>query len=220
MSIRQLQIASHIYNSIQLNAFVLLLITSTANNVLAQSFSIHLVHPDNDSIGSSPNADIDLRDYEKFTARRDGKDEVLWVSRKVELDISDIDEVNLTFPDQAFRREDLENLKKKYPSMTPEIDKLIESIDPQPRPTISMSFTPLGSRRLADFTARNVKRRAAIILEGKLLIAPVIIEPITGGTLQMIGDYSKQEAQTIIDRINELIAVKRRKASFSSVDRV
>src|SRR5947209_4514994 len=87
-------------------------------DALAESFSIHLIHPDNDHVGL-PKADTDLRDYEKFIDYRDGKEKVLWVSKTIELGIGDLDEAKVNFNKPPFRLEDLFG-------NTQEMDKLIQ----------------------------------------------------------------------------------------------
>ncbi len=64
-------------------------------------------------------------------------------------------------------------------------------------PVASFRFNARGTRRLAHVTAENVGRPFAIVLEDKVLSAPVIREPITGGTAQISGDFTLEEANSI-----------------------
>ena len=50
---------------------------------------------------------------------------------------------------------------------------------------VSLEFTPLGAERFEQTTAANVKKRFAIILDGKVESAPVIQERIGGGSAQI-----------------------------------
>jgi preprotein translocase subunit SecD len=50
---------------------------------------------------------------------------------------------------------------------------------------VSLEFTPLGAERFEQTTAANVKKRFAIILDGKTESAPVIQERIGGGSAQI-----------------------------------
>ena len=179
--------------------FVLRFSISTPKHAMAESFSVHLVHPNNDALVSSLNTDLDLRDYMKVAFPK-SKDEVeiLWISKKIEIHITDLEEARVTVQKPP-SREEIEYARKYYNL----------EISPEPIPAISISFTSSGSKKWADFTARNVKRRAAIILDGIPLMAPIIQEPITSGKVQIHGNFSKEEIQSIVDRINALISESR-----------
>ncbi|MBW2522555.1 MAG: protein translocase subunit SecD [Deltaproteobacteria bacterium] len=59
---------------------------------------------------------------------------------------------------------------------------------------VSLQFTPLGAERFEEVTGANVKRRFAIILDGRVESAPVIQEKIGGGHAQItMGSGSVQE---------------------------
>lgn len=51
-----------------------------------------------------------------------------------------------------------------------------------------------GTKRFADLTAKNVGTPFAIVLDGKVISAPVIREPIAGGQGQISGNFSAHEA--------------------------
>ncbi len=59
---------------------------------------------------------------------------------------------------------------------------------------VSLTFNSDGRRVFADLTRQGVGRRIAIILDGKLVSAPVGREPITGGTAQITGGFKMREA--------------------------
>lgn len=60
-------------------------------------------------------------------------------------------------------------------------------------PIVSFRFDSLGARQFADITTKNVNRPFAIVLDGKVLSAPVIREPITGGSGQISGSFTVQD---------------------------
>ena len=64
-----------------------------------------------------------------------------------------------------------------------------------PRPFVSLEFSPTGGRRFGELTTNNVGRRMAIVLEDIVDSAPVINEPITGGRAQisMGGNRTREE---------------------------
>jgi len=70
--------------------------------------------------------------------------------------------------------------------------------DPQTRePVVNFRFDRTGAREFAAITEANVGRPFAIVLDGEVLSAPVIREPITGGSGQISGSFTVQEAGTL-----------------------
>lgn len=64
-------------------------------------------------------------------------------------------------------------------------------------PIVSFRFDREGARIFADITRDNVGKPFAIVLDGKVLSAPVIREPITGGSGQISGSFTIEEASTL-----------------------
>jgi len=65
------------------------------------------------------------------------------------------------------------------------------------RPVVSFSFDPVGAKRFADATRQNVGKLFAIVLDDKVISAPVIREPILGGRGVISGRFTVQEAQDL-----------------------
>ncbi len=61
-------------------------------------------------------------------------------------------------------------------------------------PYVSLNFDSTGSRIFERITGRNVGKRIAIILDGKLHSAPVVREKISGGRAQVSGGFTLTEA--------------------------
>jgi preprotein translocase subunit SecD len=64
-------------------------------------------------------------------------------------------------------------------------------------PVASFRFNGRGTRRLAHVTEENVGRSFAIVLDDKVIAAPVIREPITGGSVQISGNFTLEEANSV-----------------------
>ncbi len=80
-------------------------------------------------------------------------------------------------------------------------DRLIDS---QPsfdsrtgEPIVNFRFDTLGGKKFGDVTKRNVNRPFAIVLDGKVISAPVIREPILGGSGQISGNFTISSAQDL-----------------------
>ncbi|WP_102957936.1 protein translocase subunit SecD [Mangrovicella endophytica] len=70
--------------------------------------------------------------------------------------------------------------------------------DPQTsEPIVSFRFDSLGARQFGDITRQNVGRPFAIVLDGKVLSAPVIREPITGGSGQISGNFTVEDSTVL-----------------------
>src|SRR3954471_11689155 len=62
---------------------------------------------------------------------------------------------------------------------------------------VNFEFDSAGARRFAEITKQNVGRPFAIVLDGKVISAPVIREPITGGRGQISGNFTTQSANDL-----------------------
>ncbi|WP_420962792.1 protein translocase subunit SecD [Brucella sp. IR073] len=65
------------------------------------------------------------------------------------------------------------------------------------QPMVSFRFDSVGARQFADITSKNVGKPFAIVLDGKVLSAPVIREPITGGSGQITGNFTVEDTVTL-----------------------
>jgi len=71
------------------------------------------------------------------------------------------------------------------------------TFDQNHMPAVTQVFDSVGARRFARLTAEHVNERFAIVLDGKVLSAPVIREPIPGGRGQITGNFTVQEANDL-----------------------
>ena len=64
-------------------------------------------------------------------------------------------------------------------------------------PVVSTVLDASGARKFAKLTTEHVGERFAIVLDGQVLSAPVIREPIPGGRGQISGGFALQEAKDL-----------------------
>jgi len=64
-------------------------------------------------------------------------------------------------------------------------------------PIVSFKFNINGARRFAQVTQENVGRPFAIVLDNEVISAPVIREPILGGSGQISGSFTVQGANDL-----------------------
>jgi preprotein translocase subunit SecD len=79
-----------------------------------------------------------------------------------------------------------------------------ELVDAQPgfdqrngEPVVNFRFNSTGARKFAEATQKNVGRPFAIVLDNKVVSAPVIREPILGGSGQISGSFTVQQANDL-----------------------
>jgi len=69
-------------------------------------------------------------------------------------------------------------------------------------PLVSVRFTQEGAELFAEITRNNVNRQLGIFLDGEMISAPNINEPIAGGTAVISGGFSAEEAKELAQNLN------------------
>jgi SecD/SecF fusion protein len=64
-------------------------------------------------------------------------------------------------------------------------------------PIVNFRFNIRGGQRFGEVTSENVGRPFAIVLDGKVISAPRILGPITGGSGQISGHFSVESANNL-----------------------
>jgi preprotein translocase subunit SecD len=64
-------------------------------------------------------------------------------------------------------------------------------------PVVSFKFDSVGARAFGDATRENVGKPFAIVLDNKVISAPIIKEPITGGSGIISGSFTVQTANDL-----------------------
>ena len=62
---------------------------------------------------------------------------------------------------------------------------------------VNLEFSDEGGKKFADLTMQNVGRTIAILLDGEVLTAPNVREPILGGKAEISGQKTLEEAQQL-----------------------
>lgn len=74
-------------------------------------------------------------------------------------------------------------------------------IDQYGNPVVDIEFNSKGSDLFAGVTSRNVGKPLAILLDNKIISAPNVREPITGGRAQISGNFNIDEVQDLIVKL-------------------
>lgn len=89
--------------------------------------------------------------------------------------------------------------------------RFLEHANVGPDPTnpnaavVNLNFNDQGAEIFADLTTRNVGAPIAVFLDGALLTAPVVQQPITDGVAQITGGqfgFEFQEAKVLVESLN------------------
>jgi preprotein translocase subunit SecD len=76
------------------------------------------------------------------------------------------------------------------------------------QPIVTFRFNAAGADKFASFTRNNIGRVMAIVVDGRVVTAPVIREPILGGTGQISGNFTSASAAQLAARIRSGTCVK------------
>ena len=69
--------------------------------------------------------------------------------------------------------------------------------DQDGRPAVNFRFDTTGARQFGDYTRQNVGKIFAIVLDDEVISAPRIISAITGGSGQITGSFTVEEANRL-----------------------
>jgi protein-export membrane protein SecD len=69
-------------------------------------------------------------------------------------------------------------------------------------PTVQVDFNSDGAKLFSQITTANVGKQVAIFLDGALVSAPTVQEPITDGTAIISGNFSAQTAKDLVRNLN------------------
>jgi protein-export membrane protein SecD len=70
-------------------------------------------------------------------------------------------------------------------------------------PQVSLSFDSEGTELFANITKRNLGKRVAIYLDEEVISAPTVQAEITDGRAVITGNFSVEEANNLVKRLNE-----------------
>ena len=70
------------------------------------------------------------------------------------------------------------------------------------RESIAVDFTAAGRRRLADVTRKNLHELLAIVVDGRVLLAPRIEAEIAGGRVEITGAFTRQQLDQIMQAVS------------------
>ena len=100
------------------------------------------------------------------------------------------------FPKLAFKATGLsgKNLKNAY------VDYQSQGVG---SPVIALQFDDEGAQLFAEITKRSIGKSVAIFLDDEIISQPTVSNEILGGRAEISGDFTMQEANDLVKRLNE-----------------
>ncbi len=94
---------------------------------------------------------------------------------------------------------DIKYLVEQIPILTGSqiVDAKVSFDQQTNQPIINFTLSTFGAKVFGDFTARSIGKRLAVVLDGKVFSDPVIRERIGGGSGQISGNFTVNEAGNI-----------------------
>ncbi|MHA3770503.1 SecDF P1 head subdomain-containing protein [Verrucomicrobiota bacterium sgz303538] len=78
-------------------------------------------------------------------------------------------------------------------------------LDGNNKPQLLITFTDSGAKRFGEITKAHIGKRLGILLAGKLHSTPVVNEPIMGGSVEISGNFTEEEATALSDKLSKSI---------------
>ena len=72
-------------------------------------------------------------------------------------------------------------------------------------PTVDLTFNETGKEMLQELTKHNVGLPLAVVVDGRIVAAPTIEEPITGDTVRLVGVLNPGEALEVASQLKVMI---------------
>jgi preprotein translocase subunit SecD len=73
---------------------------------------------------------------------------------------------------------------------------------------IEITLNDAGKKRFEKVTRQNLHKKIAILIDGNVCQAPIIQSEISGGKMEIVGSFSKEEAKGLAKKLND--AAKRK----------
>lgn len=82
-----------------------------------------------------------------------------------------------------------------------EVAAALASFDATGAPVVNVTLAPESARAFGAFTLANVGKRIEVRVDGTVVTAPVIREPIAGGTIMISGSMTADDAGRLAMRL-------------------
>jgi len=70
------------------------------------------------------------------------------------------------------------------------------------QPAVSLEFNEEGAKKFEEITQKNIGLPVAIVLDSEVVSAPIVQQKIIGGSAQISGEFSQEEAKNLAIQLN------------------
>ena len=177
-------------------ALTTLIMGCTTTKISCSSFSFHIAAVENAVADPVMYENVQVALYQAQNP------ESLWILRKSSFDGRDLEKAFIT-KQKPLTPEQLEATKSLH--FPPEVEKAFANGG---QLEINIKLRDDVKPRLEDVTSKNVGKKMAMLLDGVVIMAPVIIEPLAEVEFKITGGYTEEESNRIADRLNLISGCK------------
>ena len=88
----------------------------------------------------------------------------------------------------------------EQPLLSCRVAEALRSIDALGFPAADVTLVPADGEVFAEFTERIVGRRLAVLVDGKVVLAPTVSQPLTG-RFELSGRFSEEDVSRLLERL-------------------
>jgi hypothetical protein len=86
------------------------------------------------------------------------------------------------------------------PLLTCRVAVARRSIDAQGFPAVDLALAPGDGERFRALSSRSVGRRLAVLVDGKVVLTPTVVEPLPP-RFQLAGRFSEEDVQALLEHL-------------------
>jgi len=86
------------------------------------------------------------------------------------------------------------------------LEMVMAEVDKHGIPRVLITFNAEGREAFAEATREQVGRRLAILIEGEVVVAPIIMTPLLDGKVVITGNYSEAETEALAAKLQAAMA--------------
>jgi hypothetical protein len=171
-------------------------------------FSIHLVREDNEMVNIKLYKEVVFQAWSQKS---------LFVTRESILDETSVESISIRF--RKFYTPELLELIDKDPKAKAQVLELEKKGLAKDEPELFIIFKDKAKAVLAKVSAKNIGRRMAFIADSKIIVAPIIREPLVDGEAVIsINPANIEEMERFVARYNKWSSSKDSKSKLNKED--
>ena len=82
-----------------------------------------------------------------------------------------------------------------------DIDAEVVHADTTGEAVLQLIIPEDGAESLRDLTGANIGRKMRIVIDGIVVVEPIVREPISGGRIWVSGDFTRDELEAMVEKL-------------------